>query len=118
MKRPLESEYTSHVGYTRALEDYCNQLEKAARQALEALETVLSYTENWPTSFAAHDCWKWDKALSTEAITALQSALSQQAPSQLKWCHHCGEGVTTFCRGSLNKCPLELNKIVAQGETK
>jgi hypothetical protein len=24
MKRPLESDYTSHVAYTRALEEYCD----------------------------------------------------------------------------------------------
>ena len=25
MKRPIESDYTSHVAYTRALEEYCDQ---------------------------------------------------------------------------------------------
>lgn len=30
MKRPIESDYTSHVAYTRALEKYCNQLEQPA----------------------------------------------------------------------------------------
>jgi hypothetical protein len=28
MKRPIETNYTSHVAYTRALEEYCNKLEK------------------------------------------------------------------------------------------
>ena len=28
MKRPVESDYTSHVAYTRALEDYCDALEQ------------------------------------------------------------------------------------------
>ncbi len=28
MKRPNEFEYASHVSYTRALEEYCNSLEK------------------------------------------------------------------------------------------
>jgi HPt (histidine-containing phosphotransfer) domain-containing protein len=32
MKRPIESEYNSHVGYARAIEDYCNQLEQAQKQ--------------------------------------------------------------------------------------
>jgi len=29
MTRPRESDYTNHVAYTRALEAYCNMLEKA-----------------------------------------------------------------------------------------
>ena len=28
MKRPIESDYTSHVAYTRALEEYCDALEQ------------------------------------------------------------------------------------------
>ena len=28
MKRPVESDYTSHVAYTRALEGYCDALEQ------------------------------------------------------------------------------------------
>ena len=28
MKRPIESDYTSHVAYTRALEGYCDALEQ------------------------------------------------------------------------------------------
>ena len=28
MNRPVESDYTSHVAYARALEYYCNQLEQ------------------------------------------------------------------------------------------
>jgi hypothetical protein len=30
MKRPVESDYTSHVAYTRALEEYCDVLEQPA----------------------------------------------------------------------------------------
>ena len=29
MKRPAESDYNSHVAYTRALEEYCDRLELA-----------------------------------------------------------------------------------------
>ena len=29
MKRPIESDYTSHVAYTCALEAYCDMLEKS-----------------------------------------------------------------------------------------
>ena len=28
MKRPIESDYASHVAYNRALEEYCDSLEK------------------------------------------------------------------------------------------
>ena len=30
MKRPVESDYTSHVAYTRALEEYCDVLRQPA----------------------------------------------------------------------------------------
>lgn len=62
MKRPNESDYTSHVAYARALEEYCDMLEQpeqepmtevadrfAHRMALE-LECVLSdgaYSNKW-----------------------------------------------------------------------
>ena len=64
MKRPIESDYTSHVAYTRALEGYSSQLEQAARQALEALENTspLGFNMESDKKFFA-------------AITALQSAL-------------------------------------------
>jgi hypothetical protein len=32
MKRPSESEYTSHVAYTRALEEYCDSLPQLAQE--------------------------------------------------------------------------------------
>lgn len=35
MKRPVESDYTSHVAYTRALEDYCDALEQPEFQTHE-----------------------------------------------------------------------------------
>ena len=35
MKRPIESDYTSHVAYTRALEDYCDALEQPEFQTHE-----------------------------------------------------------------------------------
>ena len=31
-KRPLESDYASHVAYTRALEMYCDTLEQSAQE--------------------------------------------------------------------------------------
>lgn len=36
--KPKEKDYASHVAYSRALEDYCVGLEKAAQMALEVLE--------------------------------------------------------------------------------
>jgi hypothetical protein len=32
VKRPNESDYTSHVAYTRALEEYCDMLEQPAQE--------------------------------------------------------------------------------------
>ena len=32
MKRPVESDYTSHVAYTRALEGYCDALEQPKQE--------------------------------------------------------------------------------------
>jgi hypothetical protein len=36
--KPKEINYTSHVAYTRALEEYCDGLQKAAQMALDVLE--------------------------------------------------------------------------------
>jgi hypothetical protein len=35
-----------------------------------ALKNLLGYAENWPNSFAAHDCWKYDAARARAAIAA------------------------------------------------
>ena len=32
MKRPIESDYTSHVAYTRALEEYCDTLSRVEQE--------------------------------------------------------------------------------------
>jgi len=32
MKRPIEADYTSHVAYTRALEEYCDWLVKSEQE--------------------------------------------------------------------------------------
>jgi len=34
MKRPIESDYTSHVAYTRALEAYCDSLAQPAQEPM------------------------------------------------------------------------------------
>jgi len=46
-KRPNEFEYASHVSYTRALEEYCNSLEKREWFPLsdEALDTAADKEE-------------------------------------------------------------------------
>ena len=48
MKRPSESDYTSHVAYTRALEEYCDSLPQLAQEPVA-----------WPTvdEFAQHIRW-------------------------------------------------------------
>lgn len=38
LKRPIESDYTSHVAYTRALEQYCDSLESQEPVAQPASE--------------------------------------------------------------------------------
>ena len=48
--------------------------DEALRIALEALEKIIGYTENWPASFTAHDCWKRDKVSALQAITAIKQA--------------------------------------------
>jgi FKBP-type peptidyl-prolyl cis-trans isomerase (trigger factor) len=40
MKRPNEHEYASHVSYTRALEEYCNSLEKRLKVGLTLDELI------------------------------------------------------------------------------
>ena len=45
MKRPLESDYTSHVAYTRALEQYCNGLE--SQEPVEWNEHFLKSLSAW-----------------------------------------------------------------------
>jgi hypothetical protein len=41
MKRPIESDYTSHVAYTRALEEYCDMLEQPAQEPVAWLQIGL-----------------------------------------------------------------------------
>ena len=43
MNKPQERDYTSHVAYTRALEEYTVGLESALREAKEALEIEFDY---------------------------------------------------------------------------
>ena len=53
MKRPLESDYTSHVAYTRALEGYCDALEQPERKPLTDKE-ILTYRHmiDWTASWS------------------------------------------------------------------
>lgn len=50
MNRPIESDYKSHVAYTRALEGYSSQLEQAARQALG----FIVYHSKWWNGVGEH----------------------------------------------------------------
>ena len=48
MKRPIESDFASHVGYTRALEEYCDSLEKPAQESVAiALNTGTKQGVKW-----------------------------------------------------------------------
>jgi len=42
MKRPIESEYTSHVAYARALEDYCDALAASVQEPLTFAELAIT----------------------------------------------------------------------------
>jgi hypothetical protein len=53
MKRPIESDYTSHVAYTRALEMHCDTLTKPAQRTWiwlsdadirESIDSICQYT--------------------------------------------------------------------------
>ena len=45
MKRPVESDYTSHVAYTRALEGYCDALEQPEQEPVALNDGRLT---RWP----------------------------------------------------------------------
>jgi hypothetical protein len=40
MKRPVESDYTSHVAYARAFEEYCDSLPQLAQEPVETWEDL------------------------------------------------------------------------------
>jgi len=40
MKRPIESDYTSHVAYARAFEEYCDFLPQLAQEPVETWEDL------------------------------------------------------------------------------
>lgn len=43
------------------------------------------------------------------------NAFEAEAAEGLRWCSHCGEGVTTFCRGKDKaNCPIGLREAGAQ----
>jgi hypothetical protein len=56
MKRPIESDYTSHVAYTRALEMHCDTLEQPAQRTwiwlsdadiADVVDTTCQYTGSY-----------------------------------------------------------------------
>jgi hypothetical protein len=49
----------------------------------------------------------------THGVTAAHPA----GPPTLsaRWCGHCGEGVTNFCRGKSEACPMEFRKPGSAG---
>ena len=59
MKRPVESDYTSHVAYTRALEEYCDALEQPEQEPVGWIDYIVK---------EAHQ--KYDLATSRAAFQA------------------------------------------------
>jgi hypothetical protein len=60
MKRPIESDYTSHVAYTRALEEYCDWLVQPAQEPFGYVYEVYCLPEcacemEWVESFARYE---------------------------------------------------------------
>jgi len=46
------------------------------------------------------------EAVNTGYVCARCGCEDSIASTDLKWCTGCGEGVTTFCRGKADKCPM------------
>ena len=45
IKRPVESDYTSHVAYTRALEGYCDALEQPEQERVPVTDNTYNYAK-------------------------------------------------------------------------
>ena len=63
MKRPAESDYSSHVAYTRALEEYCDSLEAAQEPTAWAIYDKRggSKSLHWPENHSPDgDASKFD----------------------------------------------------------
>jgi len=54
--------------------DEIERLQAERDALLSALRVVFGYTENWPTSFAVHDCWKRDSAAARTLISTATGA--------------------------------------------
>jgi len=54
MKRPIELDYTSYVAYARALEEYCDLLEKS-QEALPIGWAVQGCSKMWQGAYAELD---------------------------------------------------------------
>ena len=58
MKRPIEADYTSHVAYARALEEYCDWLENPEQ---EPTVLIQSHRENfWCEDLTCKKCYGAD----------------------------------------------------------
>ena len=84
MKRPTESDYTSQVAYTRALEEYCDMLEQPAQEPdiypEEARDMGLEAVAYYTTPPAAQR-----KPLTDEAIQKVWDVVSGAVPG---WSRH------------------------------
>jgi len=61
MKRPIESDYTSLVAYTRALEEYCDALAQPERElnTLSVCEDIQQLCINGELPFQFEDTCDW-----------------------------------------------------------
>jgi hypothetical protein len=88
MKRPNESDYTSHVAYARALEEYCDMLEQPAQEPV-AWAKFLHYPECWDTAAyptlhdAVHEALAWAGcSVCAPPATPVQEPVAWMRPSE------------------------------------
>jgi len=55
MKRPIELDYTSYVAYARALEEYCDLLEKFTPRSIPIGWAVQGCSKMWRGEYAELD---------------------------------------------------------------
>jgi hypothetical protein len=83
MKRPSESDYTSHVAYTRALEEYCDWLVQPVQEPVTWLEDLKRLASICPelnmVNYSEEDvddlnCWAIEVATCIDSITTPPAA--------------------------------------------
>ena len=97
-KRPIESDYTSYVAYTRALERLCDTLlaQPAQEPEREALKLALEALENAIAVRHGKDGTKFVDPLESNAITAIQAALAQPVQEPVAWMVYTQDGQSVY----------------------